>query len=272
MAAPPAAQALEAQLYAITTWNAGCSGSTRNSWDDMGDEWYDAITDDDPTWWWGHGSEAYSRDRRQVNGNIADSWFTDTSLASFGNDRTYLDEGDAVMICTHGAESSGRWFGRMRINEAGSGNCNAWQGHMELGDLDLEFLHLSSCQSLDDNQWSSEWLDSFNGLHQVDGFHGLMWIGSSLEDDYEDFADDAFDCSIADAWLDNMYRPNISGSDDQCPVAYATGSTEGDLLNRLGNERYDNVYSDPTSPNWWGAMYIGGCDPANEDVCGDDIY
>ena len=58
--------------------------------------------------------------------------------------------------------------------------------------------------------------------------------------------------------------PNVSGSDDQCPVAYAVGANEADATNRLFNERYDNVFSDPSSIGWWHVTYILGCDPANE--------
>lgn len=266
----PASAAMEAQLYAITVWDADCNGGTRNAWDDMGDAWYNDITWEG-FWFWGHGSDAYSRDRRVVNGNIADSWFTDTAKAAFGNDVTYLDEGDAVMLCTHGSESNGRYAGTMRIDEPGSGNCKTWQGHMDLGDSDLEFLHLSSCQSLDDNQWAGEWHDSFKGLHQVNGFHGFMWISSSFTGDYSGFSNDAFHEPIADAWLDNLYRPNVSGSDDQCPVSYAVGANSADCWNRIGSEEYDDVLSDPTTVRYWGCIYISGCDPANEDVIGDDI-
>jgi hypothetical protein len=42
----PASARLEAKMYAITVWNAGCSGSTRNTWDDMVDAWYDEITNE----------------------------------------------------------------------------------------------------------------------------------------------------------------------------------------------------------------------------------
>jgi len=97
-----------------------------------------------------------------------------------------------------------------------------------------------------------------------------MWIGSGLVGDYEDFADDAFDITIADAWLDNMYRPDISGSDDQCPVAYAVGANSADTWNRIGTERYNHVLSDPTSIGYWGVIFIGGCDPAAETVINSD--
>lgn len=281
IAMPVQAQYREAKLIAITTWDAGCPDGNRPLWDDMGLAWYNEITSvgfhfgswfGGDWWWFGHGPDAYTRDGTYINGNIADSWFTDSDIVWWGNDHNYVDEADACMVCLHGNDPSGRWEGSVRVNEAGPGNCRTWQGDMAFGDLDLEFLHLSSCHSLDDNQWFFEWLSSFDGLHQVDGFHGEMWIGTSLINDYEDFANDAFDIDIASAWLDNMYHANISGSCDQCPVAYAVGNNCSNMWNRIGNERYNYVYSDPTTIGYVGCIYISNCDPCGEDVCGDDAW
>jgi Family of unknown function (DUF6345) len=259
---------LEAKMYAITVWNAGCAGATRSAWDDMVDAWYNEITDEGFTIFgvcaFGHCEDAYSRAGRTVNGSIANSWFADANVVSWGNDTPHMDAADAVMIGTHGADSAGVWSGTMRINEAGGGDCSLRRDEMEIGDSDLEFLHLSSCNSMDANQWP-DWWRAFKGAHQVDGFHGFMWIGSNLISNYRNFASDAFDGAISDAWLDNHYVPNISGNDDQCPVAYAVGANQSDATNRLFNERYDNVRSDPNRIGWWHVTYISQCDPANED-------
>jgi hypothetical protein len=135
----------------------------------------------------------------------------------------------------------------------------------------LKFLHLSSCNSLDDNQWSDRWWESFSGLHQVDGFHGFMWISTAYTTDYQDFASDAFTSTIANSWIDNLYRPDISGTDDQCPVAYAVGADSNDTWNRIGTERYNNIHSNPNTVGYWGAIWIQNCDPANEDTIGTGI-
>jgi hypothetical protein len=239
----------------------------------MADAWYDEISDSGAMFFgwclWGHCYDYYTRDGRQVNGNIVNSQFADATVVSWGNDSSHMDEGDAVLVAWHGSESGNVYQGSMRVNEFGSGDCTLTRSEMDTGDWDLEFLHLSSCQSMDDNQWAS-WWQAFDGAHQVDGFHGLMWIGSGYVDDYSNFADDAFSESIADAWLDNMYIPNVSGSDDQCPVAYAVGPTESDMWSRLGSERYNNVFTDPTQVGWWGVIFISGCDPASETVINSD--
>jgi hypothetical protein len=254
------ADPLEAKIYGVTKWDGGCSGSQRDYWDDMARAWYDEIG----------ASSWYYKKFNHTNGSINSQRFADSSLVSWGSDPYYVDDADAALLFWHGAESGDIYRGSMRIPNTSNGNsCRIQRDQMQLGDSDLEFLALSSCQSMDDNQWKS-WWQAFNGLHQVDGFHGLMWIGSGMVDDYEDFADDAFDDSIADAWLDNMYRPNISGSDDQCPVAYGVGNGSNDLWNRIGNERYNNIYSDPVTYTRWGAVFIGGCDPAAETVINSD--
>lgn len=275
-------QSREAQLYAITTWNSDCSGGDRSWWDDMGNAWYDEITDDGfsiGSWcWWGHCDDAYSRDRRLVNGNFGNRLFADPDSLSGGQDHLYIDEGDAAMICTHGGDDGAYWRGSCRVND-GYDDCsiNA-RDELRVGDYDLEFLHLSSCHSLDDNMVSNAWRifqdedSASNGrrLHQLNGFHGCMWIGSSFVSDYEDFADDAFDVPIKDAWMDNMYRTNVNGQYTQCPVSYAVGSNRADCFNRINTERYDRVLNDPGNIGYYCYYYYANCDPACETAWGDD--
>lgn len=268
----PAYALREAKMYAITTWDAGtCSGSTRNSWDDMALSWYNEITDPGYSVFglclWGHCGEAYSKSGYRIDGSIKDTYFSDLSVVPNGEDHKRIDTADAALVAWHGSESGNVYQGSMRV----SGNdCKIKQTEMKVGNTDLEFLHLSSCQSMDDNQWST-WWTALDGVRQVDGFHGLMWISSGLASNYEDFADDAFDTSIANAWLDNHYIPNISGSDDQCPVAYVVGPTTTDISNRLHQERYNKLYPTTGPTKYWGAMYIKGCDPAGETVVTQDF-
>lgn len=260
--APPQVLAnhLEAKMYGVTRWDGGCSGSTRDSWDNMADAWYDEMGD----------SSWYFKKFSLTNGNIINSKFADATKVAWGADSGFLDDADAAILFWHGAESGDIYRGSMRVDESGSGDCKINQNEMELGDQDLEFLALSSCQSMDDNQWK-EWWKSFKGLHQLDGFHGLMWISSGRVSDYRNFAEDAFDDNIADAWLDNLYDTNIGDDNvDQCPVAYGVGNGNTDLWNRMDHERYDNIFSDPTTHTRWGATYIIGCDPAAETVVDSD--
>jgi hypothetical protein len=187
------------------------------------------------------------------------------------------------MVAFHGSDSGDHWAGTMR--NPWNGECALDAGgsgvNMSIGDLDAEFFHASSCQSADDDNLDGirdAMTDPVDGgfAHQWDGFHGLMWIGSSFDNDYEDFADDAHSDSMADAWVTNHYHSNsvdceaydpwnwFGTCDDQCPVAYAIGSSESDALTRLNNERYNNVYSDPTSNSWYAYMYMENCNPVGE--------
>ena len=278
-AAVPSMAEREALVRVISKWDAGCDGSERSSWDNMVYAWYSDVVNPLPPPW-GHGGAAWVPDGFYHNGNIVDSDFTDTDLVSWGrdhwNDRP--DDVDVCMIATHGANASGnrRWCGLMRKNEPGSGNCWAWQGHMEFGDRDLEFLHISSCVSMDKEDWHPEWSDSFRGMHQVNAFHGIMYIYNGWSYRYRDFADDAYDVPIALAWLDNLhvYRNILEWNPlpelvrkDQCPVSRGVGvgaSGQANCWARMYNERYNNVFSDPDNPTWHGVIYIQGCTAIGE--------
>jgi len=262
--APSAEAVEEAQLYCITNWSSDCSGSTLQYWDDLGDAWYDDINDALTRWLHlGDIDLYYSQDRREVNTSIADSWFIDRDAKSWGLDACYLDEGDAALVCLHGSEKYGRWRGKVKIDESGDGNCYAWQGSMELGDRDLEFLHISSSNSMDDNQWD-DWWESFDGLHQVHGFHGNMYVKEKYESDYQGFSYASFYLPMAEHWVDSHYHNWASWFDDQCPVSYAVGTSESNVEARMDNEHYDIRYSDPSSITHWGAIYIEGCNPDDE--------
>ena len=258
----------EVMVRVVTKWDApwyeNCSGSQRDWWDDMAQAWYNAITNANaaPN---GHGAAAWTAIEFKHNGSIVDSDFVDTEIW-WGNDSNKIDKVDACMIALHGGNDlwNHRWYGRVRKDENGFGNCNAYQGDIELGDEDLEFLHLSSCYSMDEEDWWDEWNSTFDHLHQIDGFHGEMWIGASYPARYKDFADDAFWMSIADSWIDNLYVNDASGTDDECPVARNVGSNANDSLTRMNNERYNNVLTDPPgngSARNHRVRYVVGCDP-----------
>ncbi len=262
---------LEAQMYVVTDWIAECSADDQSYWDDMVDYWYNEM--DDHGW--------YHKDRRVVNGNIDRDLFCDpdTGLSNC-RDWENVDEGDAVIIGMHGSDSGNHWRGVLRRNGGPTVNdCRIdapenWSGgEMRLGDYDLEFVHFSSCNSMDDDNLphtyhmfgdADDTPENGRRLHQADGFHGIMWIGRCCDDQYEDFADDAHDVSIREAWMDNMYVTGINGSATQCPVAYAVGRDRSDCFNRLDNERYNHVFSDPKDLGYYCYYYYDGCDPDGE--------
>lgn len=261
--------ALEAGMYGTSVWDQACPANTLTHWDNMVDKWYNRI--DDFGW--------YSKDRRWVDGSISNRPLCDPDRSPGCWDGYYMDEQDAVMVFGHGADIGDHW-GMVMRNPGVNGNC--WIEHpgagdppfrMYAGDYDLEFLHISSCNSMDDDNLTQTWrafrdpVDSPNNgrrLHQMDGFHGWMWIGSSLDNNYREFAEDAFWLSMKTAWLINHYETGINGWADQCPVAYAVGQNSTDCFNRIGSERYNWIYSDPGPIGYYCYWYYNGCDPGGE--------
>jgi hypothetical protein len=268
-AAPAALDALEAGMYGTTDWTTACPANDLSHWDNMVDQWYNRI--DDFGW--------YSQDYRWVDGSISNRPLCDPDKGSGCSDGVSLDDKDAVMVFGHGSDLGDHW-GMVMRNTGCGGSC--WIEHpgatdkscaMYAGDLDAEFVHLSSCNSMDDDNLPETWrafrdpIDTpVNGarLHQMDGFHGYMWIGSSLDSNYREFAEDAFWMSIKSAWLYNHYETNINGAYYQCPVAYAVGANSTDCFTRIGNERYNYIYGDPSSIGYYCYFFYAGCDPEGE--------
>lgn len=260
----------EARVYAVTTWNSNCGGSPRGWWDDMTQDWYDEITDDGFSvfgfCFGGHCDDAYLGQGVTSNGQITNSRFADRNVVSWGRDRQDLDNYEAIMLAWHGSERGNDYRGSMRVNESGAGDCGLLRSEMRIGNGEADYIHLSSCNSMDSNQWGG-WVSAYDGARQIDGFHGLMWIGRGLISRYGDFAEDAFDGPISSAWVQNHYVDQISGNDDQCPVAHTVGTSREDVLTRLGSDSYGDRHPTPdSSSNWWAVRYIRGCNPAAESA------
>ena len=122
----------------------------------------------------GHCDDAFAKGGEQINGEIFNSLFADSDLevAPWGKDCSPPGEGQ----CSHGGLArSGRsgdfsiYIGSMRLDEPGPGDCELTMDEMRLGNDGLDFLHFSSCHSMDDEQWSI-WTEVYAGVHQIDGF------------------------------------------------------------------------------------------------------
>jgi len=262
---------LEARIIGVSTWDAECSANTLTYWEDMVRMWYDEM----PRHGWYHQAGS------TVNDNLDSSKLCDPDIPTPGAatgclDYKYVDHADAAMIFMHGFDAGEVWGGVLRRNTGPGASCrvtfpdHSYNGDMRMGDVDLEFLHMSSSDSLDKDNLAYTWrvfqdpADSpSNGrrLHQLTGFHGFMWIGGCCDDQYEDFSSDAHTVPIRDAWMDNMYVTGINGNKNQCPVAYAVGTDLADCFARIDHERYNNAYSDPSSIGYYCYYYYAGCDP-----------
>jgi len=254
----PFATAMEVKKFAIGAYTDECGGSQRSSWPNMVDGWYDEMDD-----------EGHSKDGNYVDGNMTLQRFCDPDWNGDCNDDSFVDDADALIIATHGADSGDHWQGLMRW---------AWNGHCRLdgggdgdeiwlGDMDAEFVVLSSCQSGDDDNMPGLRKMMYdpndspgNGrrAHQLQVFHGLMYISNGRRGDYEDFADEAHSDSMSDAWVYNQIDSK------QCPVAYAISSSESGCLTRLNHERYNYVYGDPPGNSHYCWKAFLDCDPDNE--------
>lgn len=276
-AASPAWPAGEAKMYAITDWSLGnygapgaCAAGNRPDWDDMADGWYDAVDD--------YGF--FFKDGRLVNGNFTRSILCDPDTGLSGcDDGDRLDDADAAIVALHGSDVGKHWRGALRFDgspnfsDCGIDAPEGGGGEMFLGDADLEFLHLSSCHSMDDDNLSETWrmfqdpVDSpKNGhrLHMATGFHGLMWIGSGRSDDYANFAFGG-QFLMAYSWLDSLYDWDVNGDGyEQCPVAYAIGANESDCVNRLTTEGYGHIINPDPKISYTCALWYEGCDPKGD--------
>lgn len=254
----------EAKMYTVTNW-VDCSGAARPAWDDMTWRWYTTLGD----------GPSYFQDGSWTDGNLTANVLCDLS-GDLTNckDHVNIDDADAAMIGLHGADSGNHWSGSMRRMTAG-GDCTIDAPEGITGDqlflgFDLDILHLSSCQSMDDDNLPFAWRMMSNPgvpgkVRVVTGFHGFMWISTGYVDDYEDMAEDGHDVSIKAAWLDTMYDYWVGpNDDDMCPVAYAIGSSLADCQSRLNSVRYGKEGSaTPTVSNYCFSA-IAGCDPAGE--------
>ena len=252
------ASAMEVKKFAIGNFTTECGGSQRSSWPNMVDGWYDEMA-----------NEGHLKDGNYVDGNMTLQRFCDPDWNGSCEDDSYIDDADAFIIATHGADSGDHWQGLMRWSW--NGQCRLDGGgngdEMRAGDIDAEFGVLSSCHSGDDDNMPGLRNAMFdptdspgNGrrAHQFEVFHGLMYISNGRRGDYEDFADEAHSDSISDAWVYNQIDSK------QCPVAYAISSSLSGCLTRLNNERYNYVYGDPPGNSHYCWKAFLDCDPDDE--------
>ncbi len=250
--------AREVKKLVITDFTNTCGGDDVGAWNNMVDGWYDEMDD-----------ESYTKDGAYVNGNMTLERFCDPDWNGDCDDDHYIDDADAFILGTHGADSGDHWQGVMRWSW--NGHCRVDGGgsfdEMWVGDWDAEFVTLASCNSADDDNLPgirNAMFDPFDTpghgrrAHQWDAFHGVMWISNGRRGDYDDVADDGHDGSISDAWVYNQKDSK------QCPVAYAISSSRNGCLVRLNYERYNYVYGDPPGHNWYCWKAYANCDPTGE--------
>lgn len=270
--------ALKVDMYAIGNWSGGnCApGDTdadRGSWPGMAAAWYDRM-----------GVFGHAKTGKFVDGNMTRRRFCDVGSPGC-QDAWYVDWPDAAIVAAHGWNDGNRWGALMRNSWNGCGVRMGNGGDMLVGDGNLKFLHVSSCLSLNDTYFNGmrsamRKAGSAKGLHVMTGFHGLMWISSSFNNDYRDTASDGHVVSVATSWVTNHYKSNKMGCagydpfnwfgtcQDQCPTAMTIAASGGFALNRLLNERYNNsgAFGPPAGNNYYAWMGYVGCNPVGENA------
>jgi hypothetical protein len=100
----------------------------------------------------------------------AAAWSTDFQKPGIGQDHHYADDVDALFYCGHGFKG-----GFTFENTSGPADKDVTPGEMALGDWDLEWLFLLSCQVMRESwtgsSWTATWAPSFTGMHGMYGFH-----------------------------------------------------------------------------------------------------
>jgi hypothetical protein len=238
---------------AITTWDGGCSGATRDWWDDMCMAWRNEM--DALGWTEWHANFSQVKGKR----------YADDSVKAWGIDDTDggLDWNDAGMMCLHGGWKAGYWKGTL-YNPDPDGSCAARAANMRVGDFSggwMRFLHLSSCNSVRYSQ-DTQWFDAASGVHLVTGFHGLMHIGYWYVGEYSSLAAEAMSSTgVGKTWLYDMYHENhwYNVYKTVCPMTVGFGKTKSAAQDAV-NERYKSNWNDPT-PNWMNTRWIADCDP-----------
>ncbi len=271
----PPALALKTDMYAIGNWSGGnCApGDTdtdRPAWPGMAKAWYDRM-----------GVMGHLKTGSFVDGNTTVKRFCDPSWNAACQDFFYVDWPDAAIVAAHGFDAGAGWGALMRNTALGT--CSTVMGtpgggSVRVGDGNLKFLNASSCLSLNDSYFGNmraamREAGTSKGLHVMTGFHGVMWISSGFNGDYQNAATNAHFVPIATAWVTSHYRPNqfscawydpfnwFGTCQDQCPTAMTIGSSGSAALSRLLNERYNWVWGPPTGNSWYAWMGYLGCDP-----------
>jgi Family of unknown function (DUF6345) len=275
----------EASLYVMTNWPGPpiCDCDPRNE----KDEWDDMLY-----WWLWYMDYPYSpgnwaEDQYYVDSPIVEGWFTDEMVdTANGNDDLYLDDADAAMSGGHGARvnlgGSLYWDGYQRERDwtGQTETCHLMSHEMLLGGSDdshdLEFLHLSSCHSLEydssvtNDMWET-WKGAFTsttheaGLHQLEGFHGHMTIHDYLWVDYFRVVQDGLVGSVAEAWVEHLYIWGSPG-DNICPVSMVAGPNGQSATFRLAHESYNSGYSDPDDSPGFARLWVGRCKPIDAEA------
>lgn len=144
-----------------------------------------------------------------------DVWAVDLEPTSIGGlDESMADNVDLFFWAGHSFDDQLNWAEVVydSSNKSWSSPSTRWQ----LGDRDLEWLVLYTCDSIKMDSFFDKYRNIFNGLHLILGSYGTMYFGSSTAHVGRDFAENLIDGqTLPWAWF------NAAGVDNSPAVLSA---------------------------------------------------
>ncbi len=216
--------------------------SSLNYSDDMAVGFYNRLADSyswDKDFNWGDDS-AWERD------------FRDRSRG--GDDHIWVDEVDFAYFASHGGSWSNEYHGGFGVaHDKYLFNSS----EIRLGDLDLEWLAVDACESLNagNDAWFHMWDQTFQGLHLILGHNRYSYDAWTTRKHGERFAQYMINGDpVSRAWFRAI---NEDWFVNQHPAAMAAGPTRGSMWAILDHDHiwgHGQTFSDPV-PNWFGLRY-----------------
>ncbi|NLH48354.1 MAG: hypothetical protein GX444_07100 [Myxococcales bacterium] len=219
---------------------------------------------------WADEMEANLFTTNFVYPNINHLWMTDYNLVDWGRDHLKMETYHFVIISGHGGTVTVNNLDQNRIKlgkQNPNGDCYVYPRYqMKIGDNNqhkLKILHLVTCHGMtvDQGRLANTWNNTFAGIHQIHGFHGVSWSMPALLSDFEHLANHGQGNNVAYEWLFEMHHEEFEF--DQCPVVYIGADSETQANQIFQNETYrvrdDPIYTEPSLFKRW---YFEGCDPS----------
>jgi len=178
--------------------------------------------------------------------------FRDRSLG--GDDHIWIDNVDFAYFSSHGGSWNNEHHGSFGVMR------DKWDynsSELRLGDLDLEWLAVDTCESLNasNDAWFYMWDQTFRGLHLIVGHNGYSYDNWWTRKHGERFAQYLrIGDPVSRAWFRAI---NEDWFVNQHPAAMAAGPTPSAMWFVMDNDHiwgHGMTVSDPVA-NWFGLRY-----------------
>jgi hypothetical protein len=209
----------------------------------------------------------------------------DVDKDQMGADTSYADNADALFVCAHGDTRSGDILYISELPVPFISNAVSMADHVELGDSDLDTIHVYSCggaqwidrdgngvMSRADYPFRGWWRDGgAAGIGSIHGMHGIAWSSAFWFFGWHvtfpnagSISSRGEEQSIARAWFGETYARDFQNGDDNCPISFAFGASSTEATRNLHRQYDDTAFeTNPTGSNWVAWWRAVGCDPRN---------